>query len=110
MIWPVTQELSFDKRNLDKLAASEPSPILFKGCSFAIVSSVLEFLITLCAIFDFDKLGAIQFTLMLGASSAAKATVKPSTPDLADEIILWLMNPFLAATVENSTIEALFFF
>ena len=76
------------KENFDKLAASEPSPILFKGCNFAMDSSVLEFLITVFAIFDFDKLGAIQFTLMFGASSAAKATVKPSTPDFADEIIL----------------------
>ena len=82
---PVTQELSFDKRNFDKLAASEPLPILFSGCIFAIDSSILEFLITAFAIFDLDKLGAIQFTLTLGASSAANATVKPSTPDFADE-------------------------
>ena len=39
-------------------------------------------------ILDSVILGAIQLTLILGASSAAKATVKPSTPDLADEIIL----------------------
>ena len=67
IICPVTQELSFDKRNFDKLAASEPSPILFSGCIFAIDSSILEFLITAFAIFDLDKLGAIQFTLTLGA-------------------------------------------
>ena len=71
-----------------KFAASIPSPILLNGCNFAIDSSIFEFLITFFAIFDFVKLGAIQFTLMLGANSAAKATVKPSTPDLAEEIIL----------------------
>ena len=47
---------------------------------------------------------------MLGANSAAKATVKPSTPDFAEEIILWLTKPFFAATVENKTTEALFLF
>ena len=59
---------------------------------------------------DLDKLGAIQFTLILGASSAAKATVRPSTPALADEIILWFVKPFFAATVENKTTEPLFLF
>ena len=42
---------------------------------------------------------------MLGASSAAKETVKPSIAPFADETILWLVNPFLTATVENKTIE-----
>ena len=31
------------------------------------------------AIFELVKLGAIQFTLILGANSAAKETVRPST-------------------------------
>ena len=65
-----------------------PSPILFNGCIFAIDSSIEEFLITELAIFDLVKLGAIQFILISGANSAAKATVKPSTPALAEEIIL----------------------
>jgi len=43
---------------------------------------------------------------MLGANSAAKATVKPSTPDFAEEIILWLTKPFFAATVENKTTDS----
>ena len=71
--------------------------------------SIEEFLITELAILDLVKLGAIQFILILGASSAAKATVKPSTPALAEEIILWLAKPFFAATVENKTIDPLFF-
>ena len=65
-------------KKLAKFAESAPSPILFNGCIFAIDSSIEEFLIQLqLAIFDLVKLGAIQFILMLGASSAAKATVKP---------------------------------
>ena len=51
-------------------------------------TSCRTFSITFFAIFDFVKLGAMQFTLMLGASSAARATVKPSTPDFAEEMIL----------------------
>ena len=39
-------------------------------------------------ILDFIKLGAIQFILIFGASSAARDTVKPSIAALADEIIL----------------------
>ena len=73
-------------------------------------SSAFEFFNKKFDIFDFVKLGAIQFTLILGASSAAKATVKPSTPALEDEIILWLENPYLAATVENNTTDPLFLF
>ena len=39
-------------------------------------------------IFDFVKLGAIQFTLMLGANSAANDTVSASTAPLAEATIL----------------------
>ena len=39
------------------------------------------------AILDFDKLGAIQFTLTFGASSEARLTVKPSTAAFAEAII-----------------------
>ena len=46
----------------------------------------------------------MQFILTFGANSAANATVKPSTAALAEEIILWLVKPFWAATVENKTI------
>ena len=61
-------------------------------------------------ILDFVNLGAIQFILIFGASSAARDTVKPSIAALADEIILWLTKPLRAATVENKTIDPLFFF
>ena len=61
-------------------------------------------------ILDFVKLGAIQFTLIFGANSAARETVRPSIAALADEIMLWLAKPLFAATVENKTIDPLFFF
>ena len=61
-------------------------------------------------IFDFVKLGAIQFILIFGANSAARETVKPSIAALTDEMILWLAKPFFAASVENKTIDPLFFF
>ena len=110
MIWPVTQELSSVSKNLAREAESFPSPNLFSGWAFAIPSAIVVFLSIGSAIFDFVKLGAIQFTLMCGANSAANDTVNPSTAALADEIIAWFVNPLWAATVENKTIEPLFFF
>ena len=77
-----------DSKNLAKFAASKPSPILFKGCSLDIESILFKFCNKNVDIFDFVKLGAIQFTLVCGASSAARATVKPSTAAFAGEIIL----------------------
>ena len=88
IICPVIHELFCVSKKLAKLAESTPSPILFNGCIFAIDSSMLEFLKTDFAILDFVKLGAIQFILILGANSEASATVKPSTADFAEEIIL----------------------
>jgi hypothetical protein len=87
-----------------------PSPSLFKGCAFAIPSASTLFLSIGSAIFEFVRLGAIQLTLIFGANSAARETVKPSTAALADAIIAWLVNPLCAATVENNTIDPLFFF
>ena len=79
IICPVIHELFSVSKKLARFAESEASPILFKGCVFAIDSAILEFFMTDSDIFDFVKLGAIQFILTWGASSAAKATVKPST-------------------------------
>ena len=59
---------------------------------------------------DFVRLGATQFTLMCGANSAARETVKPSTAAFVDAIIAWLVKPLCAATVEKKTIAPLFFF
>ena len=39
-------------------------------------------------IFDLVKLGAIQFTLIFGANSAAKETVNPSIAPFADATML----------------------
>ena len=45
---------------------------------------VIKFLL----IFDFVKLGAMQFTLTFGESSEAKARVNPSTAPLDAEMIV----------------------
>jgi hypothetical protein len=58
-------------RNLATEEESSPSPILFSGCILAILSAIFSFLSKNSEIFDFVKLGAIQFTLMFGANSAA---------------------------------------
>ena len=52
----------------------------------------------------------MQFTLIFGANSAASVTVNPSTAALAEAIIVWLVKPLWAATVENKTTEPLFFY
>ena len=110
IICPVIHELSSVSKNLAIAAVSFPSPILFKGCALAIPSATILFFKIGSAIFEFVKLGAIQFTLMLGANSAAKETVKPSIAPLTEAIILWLLNPLWAATVEKRTMDPLFFF
>ena len=68
------------------------------------LSAIFSFLSINSEIFDFVKLGAIQFILMLGANSAANASVKPSTAPFAEDTIAWLGKPCLTATVENNTI------
>ena len=87
-----------------------PSPILFKGCAFAIPSARTVFFNIGWAVFELVKLNATQFTLIFGANSAARETVKPSTAALVEAIIEWLVKPLWAATVENNTREPLFFF
>ena len=52
----------------------------------------------------------IQFTFMLGANSAAKETVKPSIAPFDVDIIVWFINPCLAAIDENNRTDPLFFF
>ena len=54
----------------------------------AIPSATILFFKIGSAIFELVKLGAIQFTLILGANSAAKETVKPSIAPLTDAMIL----------------------
>ena len=74
-------------KNLAKEAESLPSPNLFRGWAFAIPSARALFFNMGLAIFELVKLGAIQFTLMFGANSAASETVKPSTAAFVDAII-----------------------
>ena len=105
----MTQELSSVIRNFASEAESSPSPNLFNGWAFAMPSANALFFSIGSAIFELVKLGAIQFTLIFGANSAANETVNPSTAALAEAIIAWLVNPLCAATVENKTTEPLFF-
>ena len=88
IICPVIQELSSVIKNLASAAESFPSPNLFRGCALAIPSAIVGFFNIGSAILDFDKLGAIQFTLICGANSAASVTVSPSTAALAEAIIV----------------------
>ena len=74
------------------------------------LSAIFSFFKIKFAILDLVILGAIQFTLIFGANSAAKDTVSPSIAPLAEDTMLWLVNPLLTATVENKTIEPLFCF
>ena len=74
------------------------------------LSAIFSFFKIKFAILDFVILGAIQLTLIFGANSAARETVRPSIAPFAEATMLWLVNPLLTATVENKTIEPLFCF
>ena len=81
-ICPVIQ---FDLSDNKKQAISEMSltvPTLFKGCLCALASIFCSLFNKLAAKGVFVKEGAIQFTLMLGASSADNALVSPSIAPL----------------------------
>jgi hypothetical protein len=49
--------------------------------------------------------GAIQFTRIEGASSAANDRLMPSIAPLVDDTTAWNENPACTATVENKTTE-----
>ena len=66
---------------------SLPSPILLRGCIFAIPSAIFSFFNKNSEIFELVRLGAMQLTLILGANSAANETVKPSTAPFAEATI-----------------------
>ena len=85
-ICPVIQLDFEESKNAAMFAMSPVVPILFKGCRSAFASFF-------CSVFNSEaakgvsvKDGAIQFTRIIGASSAASAFVSPS------------MAPFEAAT------------
>ena len=83
----MTQELSSEIRNLASEAESFPSPKRFSGWALAIPSAKALFFNIGSAILELVKLGAIQFTLIFGANSAARETVKPSTAAFVEAII-----------------------
>ena len=80
MLLSLNKKLATDEESL-------PSPNLFNGCILAMLSAIFSFFNKKFEIFEFVKLGAIQFTLIFGASSAAKETVSPSTAPLAEATI-----------------------
>ena len=72
-------------------------------------SAIAEFFNIGWAILEFVKLGAIQFTLIFGANSAARLIERSSTAAYADAIIEWFVKPLWTAAVEKRTIDPLFF-
>ena len=72
---------------IDKQLQSTKTISLSRAFSGILAICCALFLSIGSAILEFVKLGAIQFTLMFGANSAASETVKPSTAAFADAII-----------------------
>lgn len=106
MTWPVIHELWSDNRNAAIEAMSAALPILFNGwrCALAATFSSVE---SNCAANGVSvKDGAMQLTLILGANSAARALVSPSSAPLELDTKLWKGKPVCTATVENSTMLA----
>ena len=66
---------------------SSPEPIFGKGCIFSIAFLIVSLLISFCVIFASVRLGAIQFTRILGANSAQRLSVSPSIAPFAVDII-----------------------
>ena len=77
---------------------------------FSIAFFMLSFDNIFFDILDSVKLGAIQFTLTSGASSAARDKVNPSIAPFEVETIVWFVKPCLTAIVEKNKIDPLFFF
>ena len=108
MTWPVIQLELDNNKNFAVSAKSSGLPTLFIACLVGICSASLALSKIGFAIFDCVILGAIQFTLILGANSAARDVVKPWIAHFAVEITECILKPRSTATVENKTIEPLF--
>lgn len=83
--WPVIQPAFSESKNAAMLAMSFVLPILFNGCRNALASFF-------CSVFNKEAAsgvsvneGAIQFTLIAGAYSAANDFVSPSMAPLDAE-------------------------
>ena len=104
---PVIQLLSGPSRNPAACAISLALPILPNGClSFAF--SILDSLFRnfeARGVFTID--GAIAFTLILGANSAASERVSPSKAPFEAATELWKGIPVCTATVLKNTTDAL---
>eukprot|EP00427_Karlodinium_veneficum_P005438 CAMPEP_0169174596 /NCGR_PEP_ID=MMETSP1015-20121227/64653_1 /TAXON_ID=342587 /ORGANISM="Karlodinium micrum, Strain CCMP2283" /LENGTH=190 /DNA_ID=CAMNT_0009248511 /DNA_START=76 /DNA_END=648 /DNA_ORIENTATION=+ len=106
IICPVIQELSLPRRKAAKAAESSAVPTRGNGLmppNFSCISLLLR---SFEAMDVFDKPGRMQFTRTFGANSAAKDSVKPSTPPFAEAMTLCIGNPWDAAREENNTMLA----
>ena len=84
MAWicPVIQEDLSESKNSAKLATSSAAPMRFSGCLWALASIFSGEDNNALASGVWVMEGAMQFTLILGANSAANARVKPSSAPL----------------------------
>ena len=87
IICPVTQLAFSDNKKAMALATSVGLPTFFKGLRFCIASNFSGVFTNLSPRGLLTKDGATQFTLTLGASSAASDFVSPSTAPLAIAIL-----------------------
>ena len=78
MIWPVIQLAFEESKNSAKLAISSVVPIRFIGCRCAFASLFCSVLSKEEANGESVSEGAMPFTLIFGAYSAANALTKPS--------------------------------
>ena len=86
-VWPVTQELLSLNKKAVEFAISTGLPHLFNGCLSPAFSFFKSLFRNLDAIGVSVNDGAITFTLMLGAYSAAKDLAKPSIAPLEAETL-----------------------
>ena len=86
MICPVTILASLETKKFTIPDTSDASHIFFKGCFSLMFSSIRSFRKIPFAKSVLVRVGAIQFTLTLGANSAARDFVSPSIPAFAVEI------------------------
>jgi hypothetical protein len=103
--WPVIQPASGESKSAAIAAISSGSPKRWAACIAAIEFATASLLVSVAASGVRVNDGAMQFTLIFGASSAASARVNPSMAPLAIDTEAWAANPCATATVENSKIE-----
>ena len=105
MIWPVIHPEASASRNSAIAAMSSTVPMRFKGCLSAIAARFWSLASNRSARGVSVNEGATQLTRILGASSAARERVNPSTAPLAAATDACMGSPWRTATVLKVTIE-----